>query len=192
MSNRDKFISLVKENIHRNGVSFLLDWLEHETDFFISPASTKYHGACEGGLVAHSLEVYNQFCKIAPVFSYDMSNKLMTESATIVTLFHDICKVDNYTKTFKNVKNPETGKWELEEGYIYNQNGNLFGAHGASSLFYINQHMKLNFVESTAIYHHMGAWDASKYDNVASVYEWNKLAWLLHIADEASTYLEGK
>ena len=34
----------------------MVDWLV-ERGFFTAPASTKYHGAYEGGLYAHSFEV---------------------------------------------------------------------------------------------------------------------------------------
>ena len=33
------------------------------TDFFTAPASTRFHGACECGLVMHSLNVYHVLMK---------------------------------------------------------------------------------------------------------------------------------
>ena len=56
---KEKFIKIYKENIHRQGAERLLAWLE-KSDFFVAPASTKYHGAHEGGLLKHSLNVYEQ------------------------------------------------------------------------------------------------------------------------------------
>ena len=57
-TNKEEFIRIYKENIHREGSEELLKWIE-KTDFFTAPASTRYHNACEGGLCAHSLSVYH-------------------------------------------------------------------------------------------------------------------------------------
>jgi len=58
MNFKEEFIKIYTENITRNGSRELLNWLE-TTDFFTAPASTKYHCACEGGLVQHSVSVYH-------------------------------------------------------------------------------------------------------------------------------------
>ena len=58
MTAKEEFIQIYKENITREGSAQLLEWLE-KTDFFTAPASTRYHCACENGLVMHSVSVYN-------------------------------------------------------------------------------------------------------------------------------------
>ena len=133
-----------------------------QTDFFSSPASTKYHGSFAGGLLAHSLEVYYQIRKLSPVYGY-CRNESEIESATLVSLFHDVCKINSYEVSVRNIKNP-SGNWESVPCYIYS-NKKDFGAHGAESIYIITQHLMLTREETIAIYHHMGAWDASKYDN---------------------------
>lgn len=55
---RAQFIDIYNKNVTRPGADRLLKWLEG-TDFFTAPASTKFHGACECGLVMHSINVYN-------------------------------------------------------------------------------------------------------------------------------------
>lgn len=187
--NAKLFEDIVFDNIHRTGITALFDWLK-KTDFFTSPASTKYHGAFEGGLLAHSLEVYIQMMKICHLYNYCNTSDQI-ESATLVSLFHDVCKANSYKKSYRNVKNPESGEWEQLPCYIYDDSGHTFGAHGAESVFILNQFITLAREETIAVYHHMGAWDASKYDNVSSAYESNRLAWLLHVADEAATYVIG-
>ena len=57
MDYKSKFISIFSEKISREGSKNLLDWME-STDFFTAPASTKFHGAKESGLVEHSVKVY--------------------------------------------------------------------------------------------------------------------------------------
>ena len=98
MLNNDKFVfeTEVRTAIKRTGIEELLSFL-HMTDFYEAPASTKYHGAVERGLVKHSLSVYENFWKIAPVFGFTHTPE-NDESAAIVCLFHDICKA-NFDKT---------------------------------------------------------------------------------------------
>ena len=89
-----RFESEARSLIARDGIENLLKWL-HMTDFYTAPASTKYHGAIEGGLVQHSLTVYDELfslCNHYHYFSTDTANR--RESAAIVSLFHDICKAD--------------------------------------------------------------------------------------------------
>ena len=54
---QEKFHEVYTRYIHRTGSEELLSWLG-QRDFFTAPASAKYHCACEGGLVMHSLNVY--------------------------------------------------------------------------------------------------------------------------------------
>ena len=58
MGYKEEFINIYNENIKRSGSKELLDWMM-KTDFFTAPASSKFHCACEQGLVMHSLSVYH-------------------------------------------------------------------------------------------------------------------------------------
>ena len=60
MNLKEEFIKIYTENIKREGAKELLEYLTDESkcDFFSSPASTRYHGAYEGGLLEHSINVY--------------------------------------------------------------------------------------------------------------------------------------
>ena len=53
---KEQFIELLKST-NREGIENLLAFLE-KTDFYAAPASTKYHGAYKGGLLEHSMKVY--------------------------------------------------------------------------------------------------------------------------------------
>ena len=191
MLNNYKFVfeTEVRTNIKRDGIEDLLTFL-HMSDFFTAPASTKYHGACEYGLVKHSLAVYNEFWKIAPVYGFAHS-KENDESSAIVCLFHDICKADFYKTSYRNAKNEETGAWERVPFYTVDEHL-PFGAHGAKSMYLVSKYIKLYDDEAVAIYHHMGVWDKSNYSDPGKAYSYSLLAWLLHIADEAATYVDGE
>ena len=104
------FKDIVAQNIKREGIDRLMEFLEH-SDFYTAPASTKYHDSFEGGLCYHSIQVYE--CLKAHYIGTDYS----LETITIVALFHDICKTGFYTVTTRNVKDDKTGKWHQEPYY---------------------------------------------------------------------------
>ena len=53
---KEEFIELLKST-NREGMDKLLAWIE-KSDFYKAPASTRFHGSYEGGLLEHSLNVY--------------------------------------------------------------------------------------------------------------------------------------
>ena len=55
MGDREEFLALWHQHVTRSGSEKLLEWLDKKTDFFTAPASTRFHGSCEGGLCMHSL-----------------------------------------------------------------------------------------------------------------------------------------
>ena len=174
-------------NIHRNGLTDLMAWLE-KTDFYTAPASTRYHGAFECGLVMHSLNVYTQLNSLAELYGLGEEDGLKdpNESIALVALFHDLCKVGTY-KTCMKWRKDANDKWEQYATWVHDEDF-AYGGHGSKSVFLIQNFMKLTPEEASAINCHMGAWDAGTYSNPSAVFERNKLAWLLHVADEAATY----
>jgi hypothetical protein len=148
MTAKEEFIKIYKENITRAGSDKLLEWIE-TTDFFTAPASTRYHCACENGLVMHSVSVYNTMVEK----HFDEEND-SAESFAICALLHDLCKAQFYKVSTRNVKNEETGRWEkvpyyaIEDRFPY--------GHGEKSVFLIERCMKLRLDEAMAIRWHMG------------------------------------
>ena len=110
MDYKEEFLSIFRENVTRPGADKLLEWLCN-TDFFTAPASTRFHGACECGLVMHSLNVYHVLMK--RYFDEAEDNK---ETFTLVSLLHDLCKANYYKPGFRNVKNDATGQWDAVRG----------------------------------------------------------------------------
>ena len=53
---KEHFLELLR-GVKREGIEELIQFME-KTDFFKAPASTRFHGDYEGGLVEHSLKVY--------------------------------------------------------------------------------------------------------------------------------------
>ena len=176
------FIGLCRETIHREGLESLLAWL-NRSDFFTAPASTRYHGAYEGGLCEHSMDVYHMAVKTAQAFELELSE----ESLAVAALFHDLCKVNFYKLDKKNQK--INGVWQ-EVPYYTIEEKFPFGGHGGKSDYLVQQFMKLKTDEAAAINCHMGSTpggDAVR--DSGNAYQAFPLAWVIHVADEASAYL---
>ena len=101
MSYQDEFLEIYRSKISREGSVPLLEWLQ-KTDFFTAPASSKYHCACRGGLVQHSVSVYRTMME-----KHFEQGKDSEESFAICALLHDVCKAQFYKEGFRNVKNDE-------------------------------------------------------------------------------------
>lgn len=182
MDLRQEFLKIAQENINRDGIDDLMTWIGG-TDFFTAPASTRYHGAFEGGLVMHSLNVYSQLKRLCKFYGCEASR----ESIAIVALFHDLCKIGTYKTEMRWRKNDQN-QWEQYPTYVFNEDF-AFGGHGSKSVYLVQHFIKLEPEEAAAINCHMGQWEATQYGNPTAVYERNKLAWLLHVADEAASFI---
>lgn len=66
-----------------------------EKGFFTAPASIHHHGAYSGALFDHSLAVANSLLSLTKRLELKWQDG---RSPLIVGMFHDFCKVDNYTK----------------------------------------------------------------------------------------------
>lgn len=177
MENKEKFLQLLR-SVKRNGIDELCERISG-SDFFIAPASTKYHDSFEGGLVKHSIEVYEILTKIYP---YDCDE----DTLKLVALLHDLCKIAYYTIGTRNVKNKD-GKWETVPYYTVDDKF-PFG-HGEKSVYLINECINLTPEEAMAIRWHMGAYVGSQdWNNLSGAFEKFPLAMYLHFADMISTY----
>lgn len=181
---QNTFEDILMSKVKRDGVESLIGWLR-ATDFYTAPASTRFHGSFEGGLALHSLNVYHELVRLNTAFSAGLD----PESMALVALCHDLCKIGYYKVSTRNVKNEATGVWEKKPFYKVEEDF-PFGGHGSKSVFLLQYFVKLTPEEAAAINSHMGAWAKSDYANPSAVYEDNMLAWLLHVADEAATYVD--
>ena len=191
MTAKEEFIEIYRSNIHREGSEALLDYLENKSDFFTAPASTRYHGAHPGGLCEHSLNVYHCLCdylarpRVQELYGVEVSQ----ESIAIAALLHDLCKVNFYKVSSRNVKN-EQGKWESVPFYTIEDN--LPYGHGEKSVYIASGYMRLTRDEAFAIRYHMGFSGPEDPGNVGKALEMFPLAWALCVADmEAAYFMEG-
>ncbi len=192
LPNEERFVSIFKQKIHREGADRLLDYLcSDNCDFFTAPASTQYHGAYPGGLLEHSLNVYDCLCdylareRVRDVYGLDYSE----ESIAIVALLHDLCKVNFYQESTRNVK--ENGVWVAKPYYTIDDQ--LPYGHGEKSVYIASGYMRLTRDEAFAIRYHMGFSGTEDARNVGSAFSKFPLAVALFTADmEATFFVEGR
>lgn len=155
--------------------------------FFTAPASTKYHGNYEGGLLEHSYMV-TKF-----LLTLTQDNRLIWRKARspfIVGMFHDLCKIDQYRHPASDLVVdgmllPDPSKWE------YNPDTLLKG-HGDKSVMLLSQFYTLTEEEIMCIRYHMGAFtDKSEWsDYTRAVRNYPNVLWT-HQADMLASHVAG-
>lgn len=161
--------------IERKGAKDLLEWIEKK-GFFEAPASARHHGAYEGGLAIHSINVCRRILQIKE--NEQKSDQYSVETLAIVSLLHDLCKTDAYIK---------------QEDGTYRPSRHFPAGHGEKSVFMILPFMDLSEEEILAIRWHMGAYDfcakGGSYD-LGNAFNQSRLAVMLHIADMEATHFD--
>ena len=200
--NKETFIELLS-SIKREGsnIDKLVAKLE-ASDFFTAPASTKYHGAYEGGLCDHSLCVYYNLKSL--VTSKGLADQIAPESIIITALLHDFSKMNLYRTEYRNKKfysdygskKDEAGRfdWVAEAYYatVPDEERFIYGSHEETSEYMVRRYIPLTLEESAAILnHHAGmGYDSTQGGVSSKVMSAFPLAALLHCADMLATYLD--
>ena len=186
MSAKERFIEIYTKYIKREGADKLLEYLI-SSDFFVAPASAKFHSSYEGGLCDHSLNVYDCLKSYlnAERTKEIIETEYSDESIAIVSLLHDLCKIGIYKKGFRNVKD-EKGAWQRVDTFEYDDQ--LPYGHGEKSVYIISGFMRLTREEAFAIRYHMGYSSTEDPRNVSKAFEMFPLAFALSTADSEATY----
>ncbi len=194
--------------VERDGIETLLSYIR-KSDFYTAPASTRFHGAYEGGLLQHSLNVYD--CLMAkkenPIWK-GILEEVGDESLIIMSLLHDICKTYYYGSSTKNQKtyDPEkvskSEKWAVkhdtggdfiwETVSCFTVDNRMPLGHGEKSVIILSQYIRLKETEIYAIRWHMGFSEPpALYGDLGAAMEMHPVVLALHEADlEASKILE--
>ena len=179
---KEKFIELIKST-NREGIDNLLNFID-KTDFYTAPASTRFHGSHEGGLLEHSMKVYEILSKKVGNCCIDLS--VTNDTLKIIALLHDICKVNYYKVDYRNAKN-EYGEW-VKVPYYTVEDTIPYG-HGEKSVMMLSEYIKLTSEEKYCIRWHMGFTEPKElYSTIGAAYTKYPLALLLHEADLEATY----
>lgn len=155
--------------------------------FFTAPASAKHHGNYEGGLFDHSLAVATTLLELSA------RNGLVWQkprSALLIGMFHDLCKIDSYTRPIVAYTNFGTPIYE-QTSYEYTED-TLYKGHGEKSVFLLSTYFELTPEEVACIRYHMGAFtdrDEWKYYTRA-IKEFPNVLWT-HQADMIASQIKG-
>lgn len=182
---KEKIINLLG-SVERKGIDKIIKYLS-ESDFFIAPASTRFHGNYQGGLAEHSLNVYQIFKRKNKEYDFGLSE----DTIKIVSLLHDVCKINFYTVYDKNVNTAGPGekpKWVKMPAYGVNDL--LPIGHGEKSVIILQQFITLTKEEVLMIRWHMGGYESKEnLNNVSAAWNMCKAATALHTADLESSYI---
>ena len=178
----EQFIELLRST-KREGIENLIDFLK-KSDFFKAPASTRFHGSYEKGLMEHSMKVY-EILKHKVETSFVPIN-IPQESLIIIALLHDICKTNFYKVDYRNAKNA-LGVWEKVPYYAVEDT--IPYGHGEKSVMMITEYIKLTPEEKYAIRWHMGYTEPKEqYNTIGLAFTKYPIALLTHEADLEATY----
>ena len=103
----------------------------------------------------------------------------------MVSLLHDICKVNCYKQSTRNVKDKQ-GNWQQVPWYEFEDS--LPYGHGEKSVYILSGFLRLSREEAFAIRYHMGFSGTEEARNVGKAFEMFPLAFALSTADMEATY----
>lgn len=155
--------------------------------FFEASASTKYHGAYEGGLFDHSLSVAKHLVYLTEKLNLKWERFI---SPYIVGMFHDLCKCDQY-------KHPRSGVFagykEIQDFDKWEYNNDiLLKGHGEKSVMILSTMMTLTEEEVACIRYHMGAFtDKEEWRDYTRAVNKYPNVLFTHTADMLASHVEG-
>ena len=157
---KEKFLEILSAT-GRKGIGNVLGKLD-ELGFFEAPASTRFHLSDKGGLMEHSLNVYEAalFLREQVILRKpELEEQLPLDSIAICALLHDVCKTDIYKESILSRKNDD-GYWEKYVGFTVDYQAGTPLGHGEKSVIYLlSWGLEMKPEEMLAIRWHMGAWD---------------------------------
>lgn len=158
-ANKEEFDRLLRQ-AGREGTDYLIEDLE-ALGFYYAPASTRFHLACPGGLVQHSLNtcraglmLREQMLMMKP----ELEPMLKTDSVIVATLLHDVCKADVYRPTVKHTRDAN-GNVHEEKTYAVNYKKFPMGHGEKSAIVVLRSGFDIHDDELLAIRWHMTAWN---------------------------------
>ncbi|MBN1547657.1 MAG: hypothetical protein JW902_13485 [Syntrophaceae bacterium] len=163
-----------------------VSFLEKETTWLTSPASTRFHLAEEQGLLKHSVGATETLLRLRST----LAPSIMEESCVIVGLFHDVGKLG---MPGKPLYLPNDNEWMVKtRGIRYKINPDVVAMGLAvRSLYLVAQFIPVTDAEAQAIAYHDGQYIE---ENKIVAHKEESLTLLVHWADywTAHIYEEGR
>lgn len=195
-TNIERFEDFLRKT-NREGIENLIEFIR-KSDFYTAPASTRYHSCHEGGLLEHSLNVFDRLMEKRNDTFFARKINVDYESIIIVSLLHDICKSYLYGTELKNkkeyhekgTKSDSNGRYDWVTVPSYTIDDKIPYGHGEKSVMMIEEYIKLKPVERYAIRWHMGFTEPKEHWNMLSTaIRKYPLILALHMSDLEATYL---
>ncbi len=172
----------------RDEFSRLMEFVENETDYLNSPASTRFHLCRKHGLLEHSVNVAENMLRLRSAIAPDIDE----ESCIIVALIHDLGKagMPNNPQYIANEPTAKQKQYGYGPSVPYRMNDNLiYLSVPLRSLYLALPHISLTESEVQAIMYHDGQYVD---DNKSVATKETPLLLLLQYADTWSTFVTEK
>ena len=198
--NNVKKFETILQSVQREGIDNLLAFIR-KSDFYTAPASTRYHSCHEGGLLEHTLNVYDRIMNKCKDTLWQERATLKKENIVIAALLHDICKTYFYGTELKNKKvyretgskSDSNGRYDWETVPSYTIEDKIPYGHGEKSVMMVEEFIKLEPMERYAIRWHMGFTEPKEnWNTIGMAIKKYPLVLALHEADIEATYLMEK
>lgn len=192
-----KKFETILQSVQREGIDNLLAFIR-KSDFYTAPASTRYHSCHEGGLLEHTLNVYDRLMNKCKDTLWQERATLKKENIVIAALLHDICKTYFYGTELKNKKvyretgskSDSNGRYDWETVPSYTIEDKIPYGHGEKSVMMVEEFIKLEPMERYAIRWHMGFTEPKEnWNTIGMAIKKYPLVLALHEADLEATYL---
>lgn len=162
----------------REGIIELISYMQ-DIGYLTAPASTQYHGAYEGALAEHSLNVLNMAEKLGVAWLGGAEYNKIQDSVIICALLHDLGKCGQFGKPLYVPNVLKSGK--VSDAKPYEHNKDLMTLpHEIVSVIEVTKFIDLTEDEQRAIAWHNGLYGAFKYDIQGKE---SVLYMLIHFAD---------
>lgn len=193
---RQRFCQLLRDT-NRENIDYVIEDLE-TIGFFTAPASVRNHFNFDGGLLLHSLNVYDMAISLRKSILEvrpEAADELDDASIAIAALLHDTCKANIYRKVQRARKN-EIGIYEKFNEYQLDYSGLPVGHGEKSVIMLLRSGLDLDDDEILAIRWHMGPWglapqNREQEDSFRLAQTTSALVPLIHMADSmAVNFLE--
>lgn len=182
---------------NRDGIEELIGFIR-KSDFYTAPASTRFHSCHEGGLLEHTLNVYDRLVEKFNDETWKDKVDVDTDSLIIAALLHDLCKSYFYGSELKNkkeyndkgTKSDSNGRFDWVTVPSYVVDDKIPYGHGEKSVMMCEEYIKLKPMERYAIRWHMGFTEPKENWNTLGIaIRKYPLILALHVSDLESTYL---
>ena len=163
----------------------LINFMENETDYLNSPASTRFHLCRKQGLLEHSVNVAETMLKLRASIAPEIDE----ESCIITALIHDLGKagMPGVPQYLENEPTPKQKQYGFPASIPYRMNESLvYLSVPVRSLYLAIPYISLSESEVQAVMYHDGQYVD---DNKSVATKETPLLLLLQYADTWSTFV---